>query len=90
MHYRRLWSPKTENDTQDCVWRTYTPQLPLWEKSVLDTADRVFDYIPWSCTDGAQLDTIQKLEDLGQEDHIHGWEPTQNDGDDIIGGDPWN
>lgn len=38
-------------DSSDCVWRTYQPQLPLWETTLYDKGDSTTDYVAWKCTD---------------------------------------
>ena len=85
----------TGSDKKDCAWRRYKPQLPIWGAGLLNQADRVRDYVPWTCTDGSELSTWDSRQDLdgdGEPDeHFHGWEPSNIDeGDDIEGGDDWD
>ena len=75
-----IGSLRTNGDGSDCVWRTYHPQIPLWEASFYDKGDTVGDYVPWRCSDDSQLDTIRQ-----DEEHPHGFEPTNHGG----GGDGW-
>ena len=86
------WS--TQTDPRDCTWRSYQPQLPIWGIGLLDRADKVRDYVAWTCSDGSELSTWDDRPDLdgdGEPDeHFHGWEPSNiDDGDDIEEGDDW-
>jgi len=67
------------------MWRKYRPQLPLYKTSLLDSADKVSDYVPWSCSDDSQFATDERIDpETGEKViHPHGWEPDNND----VGGD---
>ena len=54
----------TGSDKKDCAWRRYKPQLPIWGAGLLNQADRVRDYVPWTCTDGSELSTWDSRQDL--------------------------
>ena len=40
-----------------CTWRTYQPQLMLYEYTLQDRGDVAQDYIPWECNDYSELQT---------------------------------
>ena len=71
----------TENDKDDCWWRKYRPQLPVFKFSVLDSADTVSDYLPWQCSDDSQFQTDERIDPETGEVviHPHGWEPSNID-----------
>ena len=71
----------TDGDASDCTWRTYQPQLPLWEISVLDKYDTSGDYLAWNCSDDSQLETFDRTDS-----HPHGFEPTNTGGNDSLEG----
>ena len=45
-------------DPYDCVWRRYYPRTPVYNLSVLDQADLIYDYYPWTCTYYDDLATV--------------------------------
>lgn len=68
-------------DIADCVWRRYTPQLPIFEATFLDRGDTVHDYIPWSCSDYEEVETTNNQEPVdydgdGIVDDDSNWEPS--------------
>ena len=73
------WS--TGNDKEDCWWKKYRPNLPIFEVSFMDKSDTVGNYTPWSCSDDAELFTEEKVDPETGEVviHPHGWEPNNND-----------
>lgn len=79
--YTGLIGWATENDKEDCMWRKYRPQLPLYQVSLLDSADKVSDYLPWQCSDDSELTTDERIDpDTGEVViHPHGWEPANID-----------
>ena len=83
--YIGLFGFFTDNDTSDCFWRRYQPQLPLWEFSLLNRGDNVYDYVPWNCSDGGQLETTDRIDANGDgipDDNVNGFEPSNiDDGD---------
>ena len=78
--YTGLIGWATDNDKDDCFWRKWKPELPLFEVSLLDDFDRVGDYSPWACNDDSQLTTDEKIDPETGEViiHPHGWEPDNN------------
>jgi len=34
---------------EDCWWRRYTPELPLFELNLFNRADLVYELYPWTC-----------------------------------------
>ena len=64
----------TNTDPSDCFYRTYSPELPLWQTSFIDTGDRIQDYVSWTCNDSSELETV---DENGNFTHPHGFEPTE-------------
>ena len=63
-----------DGDASDCTWRSYQPQIPLWQASALDKYDYTRDYVAWNCNDSSQLETNDK-----SDSHPHGFEPKNDD-----------
>ena len=66
--------------------------MPVFKTSALDNLDGIFEYMPWSCSGGEQLMTIDQIE-AGHEqagspqEHPHGFEPTNIEDGSTDGGE---
>lgn len=73
-------------DPYDCVWRVYKPRTPVYNLSVLDEADLIYDYYPWTCTYYDNLATVdnESAEEREERDREIG---AEGEGSDKWGGD---
>ena len=47
--YQGIIGILTDNDKEDCFWRSYSPELPLYQVSIETEGNMGDAYIPTSC-----------------------------------------
>lgn len=45
----------TGSTWNDCAWRKYEPETPLYQYTIFDQGDQTEDYLPWKCSDYFEL-----------------------------------